>query len=274
MWNVVFEDEWMCVIDKPAGIFVHPSGLDPRAPDCRSELEKRYGRMVHNIHRIDRPASGLVLFALNRDVAADLARQYREKLVKKCYLAIVRGHLTGELVVDSPVGPVRSDVRNEVRAYRKGPVREGAREKRRGAVMPALSYLRSLSTGVLNEPVGKFDEGWFSLVEVTIETGRPHQARRHLARSGYPIIGDREHGDSKQNRFVEERFGFRRLALLSYILEFDHPVRNVRLRVCAGIPGWWLGLMENLDLRLPESVGGKAGITEIDVEKLRTVSDT
>lgn len=80
-----------------------------------------------------------------------------------------------------------------------------------------------MTTLVIPEPVGKFNEGWFSLVMAEIATGRPHQVRRHLRRMGNPIIGDTEHGDPAQNRFAARRSGFRRLGLLAYSFECGNP---------------------------------------------------
>ena len=216
------------MVDKGPGIFVHPSSLDRGVPDCRTELETRLGKKVYNVHRIDRPASGLVVYALDPSSAACLATQFRNRTVSKGYLAIVRGHITRSLLVDSQI--------------------TGGRHGRR---LPAVTQITPLATSVVHEPVGRYREGWFSLVMAEIETGRPHQVRRHLRRAGHPVIGDTEHGDHAQNVFVADRVGFRRLGLLSYVLECTHPFSESRMRFCSGLSEWWRGYLECLDLDVP-----------------------
>ena len=229
--DVLFRDDWICAICKPPGMFVHPSGLDRNVRDCRTELERSLGQRVFNVHRIDRPASGIVVYALNRECAADLSLQFRNRTVQKRYLAIVRGHVRQDLVCDEPIPGSRG-----------------------GRALPAITSVVPLSTSVIPEPVGKFGEGWFSLVMAEISTGRPHQVRRHLRRMGNPIIGDTEHGDPAQNRFVAGRTGFRRLGLLAYSLECTHPTLKTGMSFCSGLPDWWREYLNCLELDVPSTL--------------------
>lgn len=226
--TVLFEDRWICVVNKPPGIFVHKSALDRRVPDCRSALELALGKKVYNVHRIDRPASGVVVYCLDRESAADVASQFRERIVEKKYLAIVRGHVEESF-----------ESREALPVGRHGPGRE------------AVSKIKPLNMSVVNEPAGKYAEAWFSLVEAQIETGRPHQIRRHLRRATHPVIGDTEYGDTAQNRFAEKKAGFRRLALLAYSLALRHPESKKLMRFCSGIPPWWSEYLAALKLVLP-----------------------
>jgi len=229
--SVLYEDQWICVAIKPPGMFVHPSALDRGVSDCVTELEAEKGRRVYNVHRIDRPASGLVVFALDRESAANLSAQFRDRSVHKHYLAVVRGHVTENIMIDEPIS-----------GHRNAPA------------VPAITRVTPLSQSVVPAPVGKFDEAWFSLVLAEIETGRPHQVRRHLKRVGHPVIGDTQHGDTAQNHFAETRTGIRRLALLSYRLQFAHPHDGKTVGYCSGIPDWWETYLAALGLEMPEGI--------------------
>ena len=229
--EILLMDDCICVVSKPPGLFVHPSSLDRRLPDCRTYLENKLERSVYNIHRIDRPASGLVLYALTKDAASVLSEQFRTRAVEKKYLAIVRGHAPDEAYIDYPI-----------------PGRRG------GDTVPATSYLTCLSRSVVDEPVGKFSKGWFSLVEILLETGRPHQARRHLKHIGHPIIGDTQHGDLRQNMYVRNRLGTVPLCLRAYSLVFAHPSTQEKLLCRAGLTDRWREVLDALKLFIPPTL--------------------
>ena len=229
--SIIYKDEDLCLVDKPPGLFVHSNPLAPSAPNCVSILSRRFDSRVYNVHRIDRPTSGLVLLALSREAAAKLSTQIREGAMVKRYLALVRGHLNQRVEIDHPVP-----------------------KSKHGERVDARSTVRPISTSVLKRPVGKFDEGWFSLVEVTIETGRFHQARRHLRSIGHHVIGDSSHGDPAQNRFFRDEFGDSRMFLRAQYLAFTHPATDDSMSVAAGLPAWWRKMLISVAITLPESI--------------------
>ncbi|MBT3273362.1 MAG: pseudouridylate synthase [Spirochaetales bacterium] len=238
--TILYSDNEVCAVIKPPGMFVHPSALDRRVPDCRTYLEHTLRARLYNVHRIDRPASGVVIYARSRDAASDISFQFRERTIKKRYLAVVRGHLNDVIRADSPIG-----------------------NERGSDAVPASSRLIPLAHSVVAKPVGKFAEGWFSLVEVDLETGRPHQARRHLKRAGHPIVGDTQHGDPHQNRFVKEFTGWPYLALMAYSISFRHPAQDLAITCCAGIPDWWEPLLDGLSLQVPSDISQDASAVNI-----------
>ena len=228
---IVYNDEHLCIIDKPADLFVHSHPLAPSAPNCVSILSKKLDSRVYNVHRIDRPTSGLVVFALSQPSAAELSRQIREGSITKRYVALVRGHLKTPVEIDHPVP-----------------------KSKHGEKVDARSTVRPVSTVVVDRPVGKYDEGWFSLVEITIETGRFHQARRHLRSIGHHVIGDSSHGDPAQNKFFRDIYGVSLMFLRAYFLDFSHPVNGETMSVTAGLPSEWRGTLRSIGLVLPSDL--------------------
>jgi 23S rRNA-/tRNA-specific pseudouridylate synthase len=124
--------------------------------------------------------------------------------------------------------------------------------KKNGKALQAVTHVTPVASTVVPEPVGPYAEAWFSLVEIGLETGRRHQARRHLNYIAHPVIGDKQHGDNRNNRFFAERFGVRELLLRAVRLEFPHPRTGAPVTAFAGLPGWWRELLRAADLHPPE----------------------
>ncbi|MFW5976006.1 MAG: hypothetical protein ACOCRY_01865 [Alkalispirochaetaceae bacterium] len=91
-------------------------------------------------------------------------------------------------------------------------------------------------------------------MEIDLETGRRHQARRHLNYVAHPVIGDKQHGDSRNNRFFAERFGVGELLLRAVSLEFPHPRSGGTVRAFAGLPSWWKELLKGVGFDPPEEL--------------------
>ncbi len=226
---VLWQDGRLVVVDKPAGMIVHPNQYDRRAPNCVNTLSGLLHRKVQVVHRLDRGTSGVMLFALDTDAAAQVSALFRESDITKKYLAIVRGHAPENGLID------RSLVRGEGRE-------------------PSVSrtQFRTLSRSVLREPVGEFDEAWFSLLELSLLTGRRHQARRHLQSISHPVIGDSRHGDRVFNDFTAAKLGVGRLFLRAFSLQLQLPHSGALLTVQAGLPQAWLHACDALGLAIPE----------------------
>lgn len=196
---LLFEDEHLVAVHKPAGLLVHSNAHARREPFLLQLLRDQLGRRVYPVHRLDRATSGLLIMALTTDAAGILARQFANREARKVYMAMVRGFITESGVIDSPL-----------RA-------ESGRE------CDARTEFECVHTSEIHEPVGRYASARFSLVRVTPQTGRTHQIRRHFAHIRHPIIGDVLRGDGRQNRFFRERFGLHRLMLASIRLEVRHP---------------------------------------------------
>jgi tRNA pseudouridine65 synthase len=236
--RVLYQDDAILILDKPPGLLVHPTRHDRGAPTCLAQARGLAGEEARTVHRIDRATSGLVLFAIGTENAGRLAAQFRGRTIAKEYLAIVRGHVLEPRLVDLPMP---RDVGFE-------PV-------------PSRTGVTPLARTVLHEPVGRYDEGWFTLVSVDLQTGRMHQARKHLHHIDHPVIGDKKHGDRGQNRFFVARFDSDELFLRAYRVRFTHPATGDAVDACAGLPESWQRIMAGLGLQAPAAVTREASVS-------------
>jgi tRNA pseudouridine65 synthase len=216
--NILYQDEYLVAVHKPSGLLVHRSALARGESEfLLQRLRNQLGRRVYPVHRLDRPTSGVMVFALSSKVAACLSESFGERQVDKRYLAVVRGVAPAQARLDYPL-------REE----------DGTRPKADMPVMPAMTDIRCVDSVELPVQVDRYPKARYSLVEAKPLTGRRHQIRRHLSRRGYPIIGDAKHGKSVHNHFFAEKLGAPRLLLAATYLAFDHPMADKRLELgCA-----------------------------------------
>jgi len=204
---ILYRDDHLVAVRKPPGLLVHRTALARGESRFALQLLRdQLGRHVYPVHRLDRPTSGVLLFALDSDTARELGEAFAAHRVHKRYLAVVRG-----------VGPERDRL--------DGPLREedGARPKAEMPAQPALTEVRRLDGVELPVSVDRYPTTRYSLMEARPLTGRRHQIRRHLSRRGYPIIGDAKHGKGVHNRFFRERLDCPRLLLAAVELHVWHP---------------------------------------------------
>lgn len=212
--RVVWEDEHLLVVSKPAGLVVHPAPGHP-AGTLVNALLARAGRPAGGagerpgiVHRLDAGTSGLIVVAKSEAAYRRLVEMMSEHLVERTYLALVEGSpATDTATVDAPVG-------RSPRHRKKMAVVAGGR--------PALTRF---------EVIGRFGEA--ALLEVRPETGRTHQIRVHLAAAGHPVVGDRVYGRS---RSLAARLGLDRPFLHAATLSFEHPVTGLRMDLQDPLP--------------------------------------
>lgn len=210
--SVLFRDETILAVGKPSGLLVHNSTYAGRKELSLRQLvmdqERRSGpaaeSFVAPIHRLDRGASGMVLFALGADAARAWQSAWKDPKTEKLYLALIRGSLTDRRMVDHPI-----------------------RQKETGVVKDARSEVFPL----LVSPVERC-----SLVRVRLFTGRRHQIRRHLRHLGHPVVGDTTWGDGDVNRLFRASHDLHRLALHSHTLCITHPMTGMKVEVKAPLP--------------------------------------
>ncbi|MFC3282793.1 pseudouridine synthase [Litchfieldella rifensis] len=218
---IVYRDEDLVAVNKPAGMLVHRSPLaHGETRFVVQTLRDQLGQRVYPVHRLDRPTSGLLLFALSPQIAARLSEAFCEHRVEKRYLAVVRG-----------LGPERDRLDYALREE------DGSRPKAEMPAMAAVTEIRRLDSVELPVQVDRYPQARYSLMEARPLTGRRHQIRRHLSRRGYPIIGDAKHGKGNHNRFFRERLDCPRLLLAAVGLSFHHPVKRARLHLSATLDG-------------------------------------
>ncbi|MDD3448689.1 MAG: pseudouridine synthase [Gammaproteobacteria bacterium] len=218
---IVYRDEHLVVVEKPAGLLVHRSEIDRRETRFALQLVRdQLGQRVWPVHRLDRPTSGLLLLALDVETARRLTAAFTARAVEKRYLAVVRGHPEGSGRIDHPLAEVLDPFGDRL----VGPDRPPR---------PAVTDYRRLATVELPEPVGRYATARYALLELTPLTGRKHQLRRHLKHIFHPIVGDTTYGDGRHNRFFRARFGCARLLLVATRLAFDHPRTGLPMDLAA-----------------------------------------
>ena len=209
---IIYQDADYVAIDKPPGLLVHRTQLDAYATEFALQiLRDQIGQEVFPCHRLDRPTSGILLFALNHDALRFAQNQFVEKTTHKEYHAVVRGWAP-----DS--GEIDYDLRSE-----ENPTKSKSAQTR----------YTCISRCQLKLPVGRYPTARFSLLKLIPLTGRKHQLRRHMAHLRHPILGDTCHGDSAQNRFLREHFGVQRLLLRATRLEIETSNHAPRLQLKA-----------------------------------------
>lgn len=218
--TVIYRDSWLLAVHKPAGLLVHRSPIDKHETEFALQYARELngGEHVYPVHRLDRPTSGVLLFARDQETARRLGMALMAGEVAKTYLAVVRGWTPEDGVIDYPLRDEPEDRRLK---GREQPVRE------------ALTRYRRLATTELPVAIERYPTSRYSLVELTPETGRKHQLRRHMKHINHPIIGDANHGRGRHNRYFAERFGQGRLMLAATALNLTHPVTGEPLSLSA-----------------------------------------
>ena len=222
MLTLLHRDDRLVAIDKPSGWLVHRSNLDRHETRILVQaLRDQLGQYVYPAHRLDKGTSGVMLFALDPETAADLGSQFERGEVRKTYWAVVRGWPPESGRIDHPL-------RNERDEY--GDVAPDAEAQ------AAVTEFRRLATVELPHAVDRYPSARYALVELNPLTGRRHQLRRHMKHIAHPIIGDATHGKGRHNRWFQTEFACDRLLLACTELVFRHPAdgREMTLRAPVG----------------------------------------
>ncbi|TLX47249.1 tRNA pseudouridine(65) synthase TruC [Pseudoalteromonas phenolica] len=223
MLEIVYQDENYVAINKPSGLLVHRSFLDKRETQFAMQmLRDQLGQHVFPVHRLDRPTSGILLFALSSEAARDMNQVFIEGKIEKRYLALVRGFAPEHVYLDRPLKEHLDKIADKFADQDKAP-------------QEAQTEFNCLHQASLPIPFGKFPSIRYSLVECFPKTGRKHQIRRHLKHLAHPILGDVNHGDNKHNHFFFDHFGLQRLMLFATRLKFVHPYTKQEITIRANL---------------------------------------
>ncbi|TET10339.1 MAG: RluA family pseudouridine synthase, partial [Candidatus Atribacteria bacterium] len=213
--DIIYEDEHLVVVNKPADMIVHPAGkicsgtlVNALLYHCQDSLSGIGGVIRPGIvHRLDKNTSGLMVAAKNNLAHLDLSRQIKDHKVTKKYIALVHGNMKDDSgIIDAPIGRSLKN-RKKMAVTAEGKSRE------------AITHFKVLK---------RFSG--FTLVEATLRTGRTHQIRVHLAFIGFPIVGDQLYGHRRQGLNIH------RQALHSYVLGFVHPSSKKYMEFSAPLP--------------------------------------
>jgi 23S rRNA pseudouridine955/2504/2580 synthase len=227
----------MMAVDKPSGLAVHPGSgirggtlvdlvrahLGPRA--------ERNGFSASPAHRLDRETSGVIVVAKRRPAMVHFTEVFTHGGARKQYLALAKGTFPRvEGRIDLPLSEHQQSAESRAR---------------RGVNMQeAATRYRVLRQG-----------GEAALLEVTLETGRTHQIRRHLASIGHPVAGDRKYGDFGFNREARARWGLKRLFLHAERLELPHPETGARVRLESALPAELVDVLRRAGITPPPARG-------------------
>ncbi|WP_193377087.1 tRNA pseudouridine(65) synthase TruC [Geobacter sp. OR-1] len=231
---ILFQDDYLVAVNKPSGLLVHRSPIDRH--ETRFALQtvrNQTGRRVYPIHRLDKPTSGVLLFAFSPEIARTLVESFTAGAVQKSYLAVVRGYAPDDGTIDYPLV---EDQDKHDHIY-TGIEKEG---------QAAVTDFRTLARIELQSAVGRYDTSRYSLVALSPRTGRRHQLRRHFKHIFHPIIGDTRYGEGRHNRFFREEFGMHRLLLHAAELTFPHPVTGVPVELTAPLDRELMALLARL----------------------------
>ena len=242
---IAFRDEHLVVVHKPSGLLVHRTSLDAHETRFALQLLRRQLRQrVYPVHRLDKGASGALLFALRPQIAATLGESVRQGGLKRSYLAIVRGHTPEEGAIDRPLEQRRDPA--EPSGRRDAAARERDDDEIEPGTRDALTHYRRLATVELPHRVDRYPTSRYSLLELRPATGRRHQLRRHLSHASHPILGDSTYGKGRHNRLFTELFDSRRLLLACVELRFEHPVSSRPLTVTTPLAADFAAVVDRL----------------------------
>ena len=248
MLDILYRDDFLVAINKPAGLLVHRSNIDRHETRFAVQLLRdQIGRRVHPLHRLDKGTSGVLLFAFDAASAREVGGQFQRDEVQKRYLAVVRGWPPEAGVIDHPLSRQFDDYGRKLGA-------EGAAE-----ALPAVTEYRRLASIELPEAVDRYPTSRYALLELAPRSGRQHQLRRHLKHIAHPIIGDATWGKGVHNRYFQQRFGCGRLLLACTRLELRHPLDGRALFIAAPLETGFASLMNALGWTPESLVGQESG---------------
>ena len=219
--EILYQDEYIVAINKPSGLLVHKSPIDKHETQFALQLVRdQIGQYVHPIHRLDKPTSGVLLFALNTKITQIMSELFRSHEVQKEYIAVVRGYTENEALIDYPLKQML-----DTKEQKKLGITKEAQE--------AQTHYECLATVELPYAVSRYPVARYSLVKLLPKTGRKHQLRRHMKHIFHPIVGDTKHGRGEHNQLFREKFDCHRLLLHAEKMEFTHPVSKETIEIHA-----------------------------------------
>jgi len=222
MLEILYQDEYLVAINKPSGLLVHKSPIDKKETEFALQLVRdQIGAYVYPVHRLDKPTSGVLVFALSSEIAKILSEQFREHSVEKEYLAVVRGYTKSEALIDYDLKVILD----------KKADKDGNSDKE---PQEAKTHYECLATIELPFRVSRYPVARYSLVKLLPKTGRRKQLRSHFKHSYHTIVEDTMYRRNEHNSYFREKVDCHRLLLHAHKIEFDHPVEPRKVLIEAG----------------------------------------
>jgi 23S rRNA pseudouridine955/2504/2580 synthase len=226
---ILFEDEHFLAIDKPAGVAVHGGSGVSFGVIEQLRMARPEAKFLELVHRLDRDTSGILLIAKRRSALVHFQEQFKNRETGKTYLALVKGAWpASKKVIDQPLHKFLVNGGDDDGERR---VKVVGKDDPNG--------MRSITLVKIAKPLSvRFASGQtdaFTLLEVTIKTGRTHQIRVHLASNGHPIVGDDKYGDFELNKQLAKQH-FKRMFLHAWHLRVVHPATQVEMDLESKLP--------------------------------------
>jgi len=240
MLEIIYQDEYFVAVNKPAGMLVHRSWLDKHETQfVMQTLRDQIGQHVFPLHRLDRPTSGVLIFALSSEVASQVMPMFANHEMEKTYHAIVRGWILEEGRLDYALKVELDKIADKHASKEKEP-------------QEAVTDYKPLAQVEVPHSTGRFPTTRYCLMEMKPLTGRKHQLRRHMAHLRHPIVGDTTHGDGKHNKLFRDVYDSHRLLLHASSLTFVHPFTEQTLTIEARVDETWQKLCEEFNWSMPQ----------------------
>ncbi len=190
MLEILYQDRYLVAINKPSGLLVHKSPIDKKETRFALQLVRdQIGKFVYPIHRLDKPTSGVLIFALSSEVAKLMSDIFKSHKIEKEYIAVVRGYTKNSELINYD-----------------------------------LKLLLDKKAVELPFTVSRYPVARYSLLKLLPKTGRKHQLRRHLKHIFHPIVGDTKYGRTEHNNLFRKEFNCHRLLLHARSMSFNHPI--------------------------------------------------
>ena len=223
MLEILYKDDYFVVINKPSGLLVHKSPIDKRETLFALQLVRdQIGQYVYPIHRLDKPTSGVLVFALSSEIAHSMSALFGQNAIEKEYKAVVRGYTLDEALIDYDLKVILDKKADKDKSDNKEP-------------QSAQTYYQRLATVELPYAVSRYPVARYSLVKLSPKTGRKHQLRRHMKHIFHPIVGDTRYGRTEHNNLFREKYDVHRLLLHANRISFVHPVTKESLVIDAEV---------------------------------------
>jgi len=230
--NILYQDEYLVAVNKPSGLLVHRSWIDKDETEFALQIVRdQIGQYVYPVHRLDKPTSGVLLFALDKETAKRLTNLFIEKKVLKEYLAVVRGYTDEEGTIDYALKEQLDKMTDKLVRKDKEP-------------QEAITDYKNLATLELPYPVSRYPVARYSLVHLRPLTGRKHQLRRHMKHIMHPIVGDTKHGRGEHNKLFREKLDIHQLLLTAFKITLPHPYDKSTLVIQAPFDEAFLKMLE------------------------------
>ena len=236
--SILYLDEYFVAINKPAKLLTHPGRIDKNESKCAMKLLRNLLKQwVYPVHRLDKPTSGVLLFALSSEAAAKIGEQFSRNEVNKEYIALVRGYTEASAVINKSLKDIW-DKMTDHPSMKDKPARD------------AITSYQTIAKTEIDIPVRPYPASRYSLVRVFPKTGRQRQIRRHFKSIFHPIIGDVKHGDGAHNKMFRQHFDLDRLMLHASNLTFIHPYTTKQTEISAPTPSNFSNILKQLGLQL------------------------